>query len=131
MAMSVDPLGSFERRQEAKLALAGYRKLYETQLRAERKSPKTIEVYRYVLERFERWFQAENGRAPVLAEETWCEIIEGHESHTQLLPLVPRAHCRARLGRAPLPRRPSGSAPLDLRWFTLTAVSHRAVRHTR
>lgn len=66
MAMSVDQLGSFERREEAKLALAGYRRLYETQLRAERKSPKTIEVYRYVLEPFERWFQGEHRRPPVL-----------------------------------------------------------------
>ena len=46
MAMSVDPLGSFDRREEAKLALAGYRKLYQTQLRAERKSPKAIQIYR-------------------------------------------------------------------------------------
>jgi hypothetical protein len=38
VAMNVDRLDSFERRQEAKLSLAGYRKLYETQLRAERKS---------------------------------------------------------------------------------------------
>ena len=43
MTMAIDRLNAFERRSEARLALSGFRHLYETQLKSERKSPKTIE----------------------------------------------------------------------------------------
>src|SRR5438046_1638179 len=66
--MNVEPLGSFERRPEATLALSGYRRLYFTQLKAERKSPNTIDSYDYALTKFERWFEAEHGRAASLAD---------------------------------------------------------------
>jgi site-specific recombinase XerD len=50
------------------LPLAGFYRLYEAQLRAERKSPNTIRNYRDALERFARWSEANHGRPPALAD---------------------------------------------------------------
>ena len=43
---------------QEELPLAGLYRLYEAQLRAERKSPNTIRNYRDALERFARWSEA-------------------------------------------------------------------------
>jgi hypothetical protein len=52
----------------AALPLARYVRLYEAQLRAERKSPKTITVYGAALGRFSRWFEREHGEPPSLSD---------------------------------------------------------------
>ena len=57
-------------RGAAATALKGYLRLYETQLKAERKAAKTIEAYFYVLGKFQRWLDAEQGRAGVLGDVT-------------------------------------------------------------
>lgn len=74
LTMAVAPLGAFERREEANLALSGYRRLYETQLRSERKSPKTIDAYNYALTKFENYFTTENGRPATLADFTVLQV---------------------------------------------------------
>ncbi len=48
----------------AELPLLGFRRLYETQLRSERKSPKTLEAYDYALGKFETWFSHAYGGPP-------------------------------------------------------------------
>src|SRR5579885_1906747 len=53
---------------EASLPLKGFVRLYQATLKAERKSVKTIDVYTYVLRRFEEWFEAKHGRAPKLED---------------------------------------------------------------
>jgi site-specific recombinase XerD len=52
------------------LPLKGFVRLYETTLRAERKTPKTISIYDYVLGKFIGWFTAEYQRAPSLGDFT-------------------------------------------------------------
>lgn len=49
------------------LPLRGYVRLYEASLKGENKSPKTIQVYLYVLGRFHDWLEASYGATPVLA----------------------------------------------------------------
>jgi site-specific recombinase XerD len=48
--------------------LAGFYRLYEAQLRAERKSPKTIRIYNEALGKFARWFEASYSRPAVLGD---------------------------------------------------------------
>jgi site-specific recombinase XerD len=48
--------------------LKGYLRLYETQLRSERKAAKTIQAYFYVLGKFSRWLEAELDRPPRLGD---------------------------------------------------------------
>jgi site-specific recombinase XerD len=43
-------------------------RLYDAQLRSERKSPKTIEAYNRALKRFSGWFEAEEGSEPSLSD---------------------------------------------------------------
>jgi len=50
------------------LPLAGFYRLYEAQLRAERKSPNTIRNYNEALGKFSRWLEMSYGRPPLLAE---------------------------------------------------------------
>jgi site-specific recombinase XerD len=66
--MSMQEQLTADGRDHAGLPLKGYVRLYEAQLRAERKASKTIQVYGYVLSKFEQWFVAEHGRPPTLAD---------------------------------------------------------------
>lgn len=54
--------------QAASLPLKGYFRLYEAQLRAERKSPRTIEAYQYSLGKFAQWCERAFGTAPTLEQ---------------------------------------------------------------
>jgi site-specific recombinase XerD len=56
------------RASKTSLPLAGYVRLYEAQLRSERKSPNTLDHYLGALGRFTRWFELENGEPPTLAD---------------------------------------------------------------
>jgi hypothetical protein len=60
------------------LPLAGFYRLYEAQLRAERKSAKTIKIYNEVLGKFKGWFERTYGRQAVLAD-----LITDDESQLQ------------------------------------------------
>ncbi|HEU0075743.1 MAG TPA: tyrosine-type recombinase/integrase [Dehalococcoidia bacterium] len=53
---------------QGSLPLAGFDRLYEAQLRAERKSAKTIRIYYDALGNFARWFEASYGRPATLAD---------------------------------------------------------------
>ena len=74
MAVSTDPFTTLDPQGGATLPLLGYRRLYETQLRSERKSPKTLEAYDYVLGKFEAWFSGAYGRPPTLADLTVIQV---------------------------------------------------------
>ena len=50
------------------LPLAGFYRLYEAQLRAERKSAKTIKNYNEALGKFKKWFEESYGRPAALAD---------------------------------------------------------------
>jgi hypothetical protein len=84
------------RAQDA-LPLAGFYRLYEAQLRAERKSPNTIRNCCDALERFARWSEASHGRAPSLGDLNVVEArlfladalgLRKYEDHPTLLKLV-------------------------------------------
>ena len=59
---------------QASLPLAGFYRLYESQLRAERKSAKTIKNYNEALGKFKRWFEEAYGRPPALADLNVVEV---------------------------------------------------------
>ncbi|HLF08320.1 MAG TPA: tyrosine-type recombinase/integrase [Dehalococcoidia bacterium] len=63
--------------QEA-LPLAGFYRLYEAQLRAERKSAKTIRIYFDGLGKFGKWFEATYGRPATLADALGRQKYVGH-----------------------------------------------------
>lgn len=54
--------------------LAGYVRLYDAQLRSERKSARTIQAYDYALERFRRWFEGCEQRPPALGDLTILQV---------------------------------------------------------
>ena len=56
--------------QQTDLALSSFYRLYEAQLRAERKSPNTIRIYSDALTRFAAWAHAAYGRPAVLGDFT-------------------------------------------------------------
>ena len=68
--MSMKRTRLIELPEDADLPLKGFVRLYETNLRAERKTPKTIAVYNYVLHKFIDWFAEEYQRTPSLADIT-------------------------------------------------------------
>lgn len=55
-------------------ALTGYIRLYAAQLRAERKSPKTIDLYTYCLEKFRGWYLEVEGVEPTLGDFTVVRV---------------------------------------------------------
>jgi site-specific recombinase XerD len=59
---------------DAPLPLKGFLRLYETDLRAERRTAKTIATYGYVLAKFSQWYTAEYGEAPTLAAMTVTQV---------------------------------------------------------
>jgi site-specific recombinase XerD len=61
-------MASARKKFDGSLPLAGLIRLYDAQLRSERKSPKTIEAYNRALRRFSGWFEAEEGREPRLSD---------------------------------------------------------------
>lgn len=63
-----------ESRESLDLPLRGFFRLYETNLKAERKTPKTITVYRYVLTKFADWFERASGRAPLLSDLSSSQV---------------------------------------------------------
>lgn len=66
-AMTAQLLPPVEEALDPSLPLRGFVRLYEAHLRSERKTPKTIEVYKYVLGKFETWFTSTYGQPPTLA----------------------------------------------------------------
>jgi site-specific recombinase XerD len=72
--MRTDRDAAFESGPDEALPLFGFRRLYQTQLKSERKAAKTIAAYDYVLARFESWFTQANGRAPTLADFTVLQV---------------------------------------------------------
>ncbi|MHB8576246.1 MAG: tyrosine-type recombinase/integrase [Dehalococcoidia bacterium] len=56
------------------LPLKGFIRLYETDLKAERKTAKTIATYGYVLTKFSQWYTAEYGAAPTLSTVTAVQV---------------------------------------------------------
>jgi hypothetical protein len=74
MSMAIEPLNAFEHSSEARMVLSGFRHLYETQLKAERKSAKTIAVYHYALTKFEKWWDEIHEEPAVLAGFTALNV---------------------------------------------------------
>lgn len=68
------PCPAGQRPRRLALPLKGYLRLHEANLRAERKTPKTIAVYGWLLGKFVQWFTTEHGRAPVLGDSTGAAV---------------------------------------------------------
>jgi hypothetical protein len=56
------------RKSNEAMPLSGFFRLYNAQLRPERKSPKTIGAYDRALQRFASWWAEEQGDEPVLGD---------------------------------------------------------------
>lgn len=56
--------------ESTRLPIRGFARLYQAQLKSERKSPKTIQAYDYALIRFQRWFEGCYHRIPLLSDFT-------------------------------------------------------------
>ena len=61
-------MASARKKFDGSQPLAGLIRLYDAQLRSERKSPKTIEAYNRALRRFSAWFEAEEGCEPRVSD---------------------------------------------------------------